>query len=88
MSQPWCQRQWIMDYASLIVPLQDVSKPSTCTHPLTWSQQADELFEKLKQVLLSVPALGSQIITSLSGFDVTPHCFKSVKQDKTHNTKL
>uniref|UniRef100_A0AAQ5YGS2 Reverse transcriptase/retrotransposon-derived protein RNase H-like domain-containing protein n=1 Tax=Amphiprion ocellaris TaxID=80972 RepID=A0AAQ5YGS2_AMPOC len=50
-------RQWIMDYASLIAPLQDISKPS-CTHPLTWSQQANESFEKLKQALLSAPALG------------------------------
>lgn len=51
-------RQWIIDYASLAAPLQDISKPSICTAPLTWSPQADEAFAKLKQTLLSAPALG------------------------------
>lgn len=51
-------RQWMIDYASLTAPLQEISKPSTCTQPLTWTEQANESFEKLKQALLSAPALG------------------------------
>uniref|UniRef100_A0A3B4V558 Reverse transcriptase/retrotransposon-derived protein RNase H-like domain-containing protein n=1 Tax=Seriola dumerili TaxID=41447 RepID=A0A3B4V558_SERDU len=35
-----------------------MSKPSVCAQSLTWSQHSSESFNKLKQALLSAPALG------------------------------
>lgn len=58
---------WIIDYASIAAPLQEISKPSVCSHPLTWSQEANESFEKLKHCC-QLLHLGSLTIINFSYF--------------------
>ncbi|KAG6925680.1 protein NYNRIN-like, partial [Chelydra serpentina] len=50
-------RQWILGYATIIKPLQELSKLDT-PEPLVWSQEAEQAFITIKQALSSAPALG------------------------------
>lgn len=50
-------RQWILGYATIIEPLQDVTKLNT-PEQLSWTEKTDHAFVKLKQALFSAPALG------------------------------
>ncbi|CAM4411214.1 unnamed protein product [Lepidochelys kempii] len=50
-------RQWILGYATIIKPLQELTKMDT-PEPLLWSQEAEQAFVTIKQALSSAPALG------------------------------
>ncbi|XP_064901184.1 uncharacterized protein LOC135577217 [Columba livia] len=49
----WC-RLWIMDYGLIAKPLYEAQKNKT----LVWKKPQQEAFQKLKQALMQVPALG------------------------------
>ncbi|XP_053904103.1 protein NYNRIN-like [Malaclemys terrapin pileata] len=50
-------RPWILGYATMIKPLQDLTKSGT-PEPLPWSPEAEQAFVAIKQSLSSAPALG------------------------------
>ena len=53
-------RQWICNYAKLSQPLSDIAHATTLTanDSVTWTSDATDSFEKLKEALASAPALG------------------------------
>ena len=58
-------RQWICEYANLAQPLSDIVHEHglTATDYLTWTPEAINSFEKLKETLASAPALGIPDLT-------------------------